>query len=164
MAGPPGTEGVGVSDDDKERLNRLNQQLTRVSATRIETNRSVWTVFSIFLGASAVLVSAVATNKAPETRVWLSGIGFFAAVVWAAFLSRAISHLDFNEHLMHELEEAIGVESQFSILYSRNPDGFRKLVNEGYPRPIRPEMVRLACAIGLAWFIAALYFGLAIRG
>ena len=58
MAGPPGTDGVGVSDDDKERLNRLNQQLTRVSATRSRRIDLSRTVFSLFLGASAVLVSA----------------------------------------------------------------------------------------------------------
>jgi hypothetical protein len=141
-----------------DRDERLSRQLDRVTTFRTETNRSVWIIVSIFIAATAVLVTAVVERESDAERAVLCVVGVRAAPFWAALLARAIGHLDFDEAVMKRLEDELEIQPEFSVLRDRNPEAHQKFAAAHFPWPIRPIMMNGAAAVGFFWFVAFVWF------
>jgi hypothetical protein len=143
---------------EKDETDRLSRQLDRIVAGRIEVNRSVWTVFTVFMAAMAVMISAVANEHTAAVRAGLSAVGALAALIWAAFIARALGHLELHEHIMEGLEDKLGIPGTFSALRNRNPQAHVDHVVSHFPWPIRPILVNGAAVTFFGWFIAFVVF------
>jgi hypothetical protein len=141
-----------------DRDEHLSRQLDRITTFRTETNRSVWIIVSIFMAATAVLVTEVIGRRSDLERAVLCLVGTFAGVFWAAFLARAIGHLDFDEQVMKRLEDELNIEPKFSVLRDRNPEAHQAFAAAHFPWPIRPIMMTVAAGVGLFWFLAFAWF------
>jgi len=154
------TEPESQNESEKLRREVLNVQLAAAVNQYQSVNRVVWTIFSIFAAAHAVLVNALFQNsvRRPMASVMLSGLGLFAAIVWVLLLRRTIGHLRWHQALVSRIEISLKIEPEHQIFPARDPDAEKELPTLGYGPPAKLVMQVCTWIVLVAWLSALVYF------
>ncbi len=129
-------------------FDKLWSQLGNAVVLAAKQDQIVWTVFSVFWAANAVLLVALFTTGAlPKRPVGLvvSIVGFAISLVWTAIQHRAIAWLKFYEAVMSELER----------IHLRPPVALTGRREQVGGMPVRPIM--LGCP-----FVSFIFWGLSV--
>ncbi len=162
------------SEADGRRIDaRHYYQLTGCVTQYTSVNLILWTIFSIFAAAHALLVTALVTSLGdqgkiigdhPHIAVWLSLVGLLAAFAWALLLRRTIGHLVWHQKLVERIEASLGIEPQYQMFPARlpgrepgQPDTSR-LPMWGYGPPAKIVMQICSGLTALGWLCVLIYF------
>jgi hypothetical protein len=129
-------------------------------------NRILWTVFSIFFAAHAVLIGAVAQrwNDSGGILMMLSGIGAITAFAWTLLILRTIGHLRWHEEHVTRIEEDLGIGRPYRMFPARIAKGEFGHYQDTNALPLRygppAKIFMQVCtwATFVAWLLALAYF------
>jgi fatty acid desaturase len=108
---------------DKAKRDNLWHQLDYGTQRVTSEDRVIWTIFSIFFAANAVLLRSVFTGT--ETAPWtpamvVGGFGFAMSLVWFFVQRRAFGHLRAWETIVRKLEDRLGIPADVAFSHSVN--------------------------------------------
>lgn len=137
-------------------------QLTGCVVQYTSINIILWTIFSIFAAAHALLVNALIVilekgDKHPLALVMVSMVGVLAALAWVALLHRTIRHLVWYQALVTRIED--DPELRINEAHRMFPNDERPL--GGYGPPAKTVMRWCTWITAVLWVATFVYFVLA---
>jgi len=165
-------------------------QLTGCVAQYTSVNIILWTIFSIFAAAHAVLVGALVPLLDEPERHQVGGIvvsivGLGAAFAWALLLRRTVGHLRWHESLVDRIEHDLGIEKERghqmfpARIAAKEPGDDIKLPtswrffntsepsradDRGYGPAAKLFMQRCTWWVFVGWYFTLLYFVIRVIG
>lgn len=110
-----------MSSKDEPSREDLWKQLQNAVAAWSSQDQVIWSMFSIFWAANALLLVAIFTSNGTYVVSIVSAVGIFTSIVWLMLLHRAIGHITIYENLMRDIENTLLKDhSQFRLTLAPN--------------------------------------------
>lgn len=138
----------------------LCNQLKNAINLYTSQNLVLWTIFSIFWAANAILLGALFTTgkfpRNPMVGVIISSVGVVMSLVWKIMQGRALKHINFYEHIIHNIEITLSIDKKFRVSPLEDDETYNKYLSSGTKaREIIPY-----CSVGaaIAWGLSLGFF------
>jgi hypothetical protein len=110
------------------------RQLDNVVKLASKEDRIIWTIFSIFWAAEALLIVAIFNDHGISNELvflTVSFVGLLISLVWFLVQRRSIKWLEYYEELIRLIEIEIEIPKEFSISPLINVKLFHDKVDKG---------------------------------